>query len=202
MGGQCEKSSSARSEINREIRYEITCDATLPVGCEHTSDLSASHPARDTYTAPRPNVPSGTAWRTAAFAHSQVPGRPLPACPALRPRQTAYPRPLRDSDEAFRRKNSVGSATMDLSGLNHAAYRLPVYASQSGSLLDHATCMVRPAHATEERNEGREDQLQPCIRPHDGRRRSRAPMDLRTSRPHHSSGLEDPCCVQAFGMSV
>ena len=29
MGGQCEKSSSARSEINREIRYEITCDATL-----------------------------------------------------------------------------------------------------------------------------------------------------------------------------
>ena len=27
-GGQCEKSSSARSEINREIRYEITCDAT------------------------------------------------------------------------------------------------------------------------------------------------------------------------------
>ena len=28
MGGQCEKSSSARSEINREIRYEITCDAT------------------------------------------------------------------------------------------------------------------------------------------------------------------------------
>ena len=26
MGGQCEKSSSARSEINREIRYEITCD--------------------------------------------------------------------------------------------------------------------------------------------------------------------------------
>ena len=28
MGGQCEKSSFARSEINREIRYEITCDAT------------------------------------------------------------------------------------------------------------------------------------------------------------------------------
>ena len=28
MGGQCGKSSSARSEINREIRYEITCDAT------------------------------------------------------------------------------------------------------------------------------------------------------------------------------
>ena len=28
MGGQCEKSSFARSEINREIRYETTCDAT------------------------------------------------------------------------------------------------------------------------------------------------------------------------------
>ena len=29
MGGQCEKSSFARSEINREIRYETTCDATI-----------------------------------------------------------------------------------------------------------------------------------------------------------------------------
>ena len=70
---------------------------------------------------------------------SQVPRRPLPACPALRTRRTAYPRQLRDSDEAFRRKNSVGSATMELSGLDHAAYRPTVYASQSGSLLDHAT---------------------------------------------------------------
>ena len=28
MGGQCEKSSFVRSEIDREIRYETTCDAT------------------------------------------------------------------------------------------------------------------------------------------------------------------------------
>ena len=28
MGGQCEKLSFARSEINREIRYETTCDTT------------------------------------------------------------------------------------------------------------------------------------------------------------------------------
>ena len=28
MGGQCEKSSCARSEINRKIRYGITCDTT------------------------------------------------------------------------------------------------------------------------------------------------------------------------------
>ena len=41
----------------------------------------------DPYTTPRPNVPSVTAWRTAAFAHSQVPGRPLRTCPALRPRR-------------------------------------------------------------------------------------------------------------------
>ena len=45
----------------------------------------------DPYTTPRPNVPSVTAWRTAAFAHSQVPGRPLRTCPALRPRRTAAP---------------------------------------------------------------------------------------------------------------
>ena len=42
-------------------------------------------------------------------------------------------------DVAFRSKNSIGSAAMDLSGLNHAAYRLPVYASQPGSPPDRTT---------------------------------------------------------------
>ena len=37
--------------------------------------------------------------------------------------------------------------------------------------------MVRPAFATEEWNEGREGQLQPCIRPRVGNECSRAPMD-------------------------
>ena len=38
-----------------------------------------------------PYVPSATAWRRAALACSQVPGRPLRTCPALRPRRTAAP---------------------------------------------------------------------------------------------------------------
>ena len=44
MGGQCEKSSSARSEINREIRYEITCDATDGLqGVEFTTYKQAEY---------------------------------------------------------------------------------------------------------------------------------------------------------------
>src|SRR6056297_2207891 len=43
-------------------------------------------------------------------------------------------------DIAFRNMHNVGSASIVLlSRLNHAAYVLPVYASQPGSLLDHAT---------------------------------------------------------------
>ena len=64
----------------------------------------------DPYTTPRPNVPSVTAWRTAAFAHSQVPGRPLRTCPALRPRRTAVPGHYRTGDVVFRTLNNVDSA--------------------------------------------------------------------------------------------
>jgi hypothetical protein len=42
-------------------------------------------------------------------------------------------------DAAFRSENDVGSALSFLSGLNHTAYRPPVYASQPGSLRVHAT---------------------------------------------------------------
>ena len=43
------------------------------------------------------------------------------------------------TDAAFRQVNDVGSATISLSRLNHAACRPPVYASQPGSPPDHAT---------------------------------------------------------------
>ncbi len=70
----------------------------------------ASLPSRRATTrcpsfAPRCGTTAG-AWTTSTAAPappttggenkaSQVPGRPLPACPALRPRRTAYPRPAR-----------------------------------------------------------------------------------------------------------
>ena len=43
MGGQCEKSSFARSEINREIRYETTCDATIVLDDFGLAKLNADH---------------------------------------------------------------------------------------------------------------------------------------------------------------
>lgn len=43
------------------------------------------------------------------------------------------------SHAAFRHLNNVGSASISLSRLYHAAYRHPVYASQPGSPPDHAT---------------------------------------------------------------
>mgnify|MGYP000143256834 CR=1 FL=1 len=49
------------------------------------------------------------------------------------------PGQLRVSDAAFRELNDVGSASISLSRLHHAAYRHPVYASQPGSPPDHAT---------------------------------------------------------------
>ena len=69
---------------------------------------------------------------------SQVPGRPLRTCPALRPRRTPDPGHPRPGGVVFRWINGVDSATM-LSRLHHAACTLSVYASQPGSPPDHAT---------------------------------------------------------------
>ena len=71
---------------------------------------------------------------------SQVPGRPLRTCPALRPPTGApAPGPFGTGDGVFRHANGVDSAKMILSVLNHAACTLPVYASQPGSPPDCAT---------------------------------------------------------------
>ena len=86
-----------------------------------------------------PNVPSATAWRRAALACSQVPGRPLRTCPALRPRRTADPRPLQDRRCGLPAFEQRRLRICTLSRLNHAACTLSVYASQPGSLPDHAT---------------------------------------------------------------
>ena len=60
-------------------------------------------------------------------------------------------------------------------------------------------CMVRPAFATGELNEGREGQLQPCIRPLDGSECSRAPMDSAHPAPHHNLGLKGPVSHSGSG---
>ena len=70
---------------------------------------------------------------------SQVPGRPLRTCPALRPRRTADTRPLqhRRCDLPPFEQRRLRICT--LSRLHHAACTLSVYASQPGSLPVHAT---------------------------------------------------------------
>ena len=63
IGGQCEKSSSARSEVNREVRYETTCDATQP----HPGTCSPT-PAQPPLrfrgrSASRPHIANGSVCR-------------------------------------------------------------------------------------------------------------------------------------------
>ena len=63
---------------------------------------------------------------------------PMPACPALRPRQDLHARPLRRLGVAFRQYATATAPAFGLSRLNHAAYELAVYASQHGSPRNHA----------------------------------------------------------------
>jgi cytochrome P450 enzyme len=65
-------------------------------------------------------------------------GNPPWTCSALRPRRDREVRPLRPPDAAFRCFDGVGSRDRFLSGLNHAARPLAVYASQSGLPRHHA----------------------------------------------------------------
>src|SRR6266478_2307411 len=69
---------------------------------------------------------------------SQVPGGPSRACPALRPRRDRHAKPLRRVDVAFRNFGTRRLPPLSISGLNHTACALAVYASQPGSPLDHA----------------------------------------------------------------
>ncbi len=69
---------------------------------------------------------------------SQVPGGPSRACPALRPRRDRHAKPLRRDDVAFRNFGTRRLPPLSISGLNHTACALAVYASQPGSPLDHA----------------------------------------------------------------
>jgi hypothetical protein len=57
-------------------------------------------------------------------------GAPVRTCPALRPRRDLGTRPARCSGVAFRRLEDVGSRNAVISGLNHTACTLAVYASQ------------------------------------------------------------------------
>jgi len=79
--------------------------------------------------------------RTAAsVAAPQVPGgTPLRACPALRPRRDLGARPPGASMQPSARSTASAPATIKLTGLHPTACTLPVYASQRGSLLHHAT---------------------------------------------------------------
>src|SRR6266536_278968 len=71
---------------------------------------------------------------------SQVPGRPpCPQAPLLDPGGTSAPGYLRRLGAAFRASATASaSTTAPISGLNHAACELAVYASQRGSRHNHA----------------------------------------------------------------
>ena len=68
------------------------------------------------------------------------PGNPPARMPrASTPARSLPPRPLRSGDVAFRPTHDVGPRTQCISGLNHAAYGLPVNASRPGSPQAHAS---------------------------------------------------------------
>ena len=68
------------------------------------------------------------------------PGNPPARMPrAPTPARSSPPRPLRGDDMAFRPTQDVGPRDQRISGLNHAAYGLPVNASRPGSPQAHAS---------------------------------------------------------------
>ena len=64
-------------------------------------------------------------------------GTPLCRCPALRPRQDRPHQAIR-CDDAAPARSKTKAPTKPISGLNHTAWALAVYASQDGSLHHHA----------------------------------------------------------------
>ena len=68
------------------------------------------------------------------------PGNPPARMPrAPTPARSPPPRPLSSDDVAFRPTQDVGPRNQCISGLNHAAYGLPVNASRPGSPQAHAS---------------------------------------------------------------
>ena len=68
------------------------------------------------------------------------PGNPPARMPrAPTPARAPPPRPLRRGEITFRPTHDVGPRTQCMSGLNHAAYGLPVNASRPGSPQAHAS---------------------------------------------------------------
>ena len=68
------------------------------------------------------------------------PGNPPARMPrAPTPARSPPPRPLRCGETAFRPTHDVGPHKQCMSGLNHAAYGLPVNASRPGSPQAHAS---------------------------------------------------------------
>ena len=68
------------------------------------------------------------------------PGNPPARMPrAPTPARAPPPRPLRRGEMTFRPTHDVGPRTPCMSGLNHAAYGLPVNASRPGSPQAHAS---------------------------------------------------------------
>ena len=74
------------------------------------------------------------------------PGNPPARMPrAPTPARSPPPRPLRRGEMTFRPTHDVGPRTQCISGLNHAAYGLPVNASRPGSPQAHASLGSRLA---------------------------------------------------------
>ena len=97
MGGQCEKSALGRSEINREIPYEFTCDATPgPRSRTNASRSVNGHRSPTDSCAPsttrRPMSSSTSSPGAPPSCHDRVPAHPIPH--HLRPElQTPRPHP-------------------------------------------------------------------------------------------------------------
>ena len=125
--------------------YQPTPTSRPPSRVTSSPSLSATT-ASPLFVPPRQDD-SPRAWTTSFAAPapplnggedetSQVPGRPLRTCPALRPRRTAIPRPIQECRWGLPRSRPRRLRHAPISGLHHAACTLSVYASQPGSPPD------------------------------------------------------------------
>ena len=122
----------------------LSADSDFSPPVAHHFVSFAQHYHRFALFAPLGPDVSPRAWTTSIAAPapplhggedeiSQVPGRPLRTCPALRPRRTAIPRPLQGCRWGLPRSRPRRLRHAPISGLHHAACTLSVYASQPGS---------------------------------------------------------------------
>ena len=97
---------------------------------------SVPHRGARGFCSPR-RYPPGDLSRMETIGPPTFLGNPLCRCPALRPRQDRPHQAIR-CDDAAPARTKTKAPTKPISGLNHTAWALAVYASQDGSLHHHA----------------------------------------------------------------